>query len=216
MEKQTQQSHETNPVVRSFQGERGVARSGVGGTIIGLQQSAGNRAVLGLLNRRLRRSDSSSPEGNNHHSAASESSQVAKKVLHAKLRVSQPTDPSEIEADRVAEQVMSMPEPSASNGHGMQTSTAPATPAARTAPIAGTAPVARSAPVAASAPAGSAPVATKPIQQAQPNVIQREADNDKRDNARLGVVPPFGGGAPLDESSRNFFEPRFARDLSNV
>src|SRR5262249_54876526 len=132
------------------------------------------------------------------------------------LRVSQPTDPSEIEADRVAEQVMSMPEPSASNGHGMQTSTAPATPAARTAPIAGTAPVARSAPVAASAPAGSAPVATKPIQQAQPNLIQREADNDKRDNARLGVVPPVGGGAPLGESSRNFFEPRFARDLSNV
>src|SRR5262249_45029703 len=70
MEKQTQQSNETTPVVQSQPGELGPTRTGLGGTIIALQHAAGNQAVLGLLNARLGSSDSSNRNGGNGHSLA--------------------------------------------------------------------------------------------------------------------------------------------------
>ena len=117
--------------------------------ILFLQRSAGNQAVSRLMKSG---------------------------ALQAKLRIGQPGDVYEQEADRVAEQVMRMPEP------GVQ-------------------------------------------RQVEPEEEEEEMLQAKATSGHLSEVTPNleshihslkGGGQPLPESDRAFFEPRFGRDFSQV
>ncbi len=115
-------------------------------------------------------------------------------VIQAKLAISHPGDPYEQEADRVADQVLRMPEPAASERV--------------TAPASGEEPRIQRmcagceeeeeeamAVQAKTAPGHTPDVA--PGAEAQVNALQ-------------------GGGQPLPPSIRAFFEPRFGRDFSQV
>ena len=119
--------------------------------------------------------------------------------LQAKLRIGQPGDIYEQEADRVAEQVMSMPEPQVSKETGV-----------------------------------SNPARNNSIQRKCPGCnkgtkIGKEEDEEKLQKKEAtgstpDVVPELessinairGGGRPLPESVRAFYEPRFGTDLSGV
>jgi len=126
-------------------------------------------------------------------------SQVPALTLQAKLKVSTPGDEYEQEADRVAEQVMSIREPGS---------------------------------VAKLSTAGRA---SNTLAQRKCSTCEEEPDDKSlersiavRTKAAAGQTPRVnsevsaqidslrGGGEPLPESSRAFFEPRFGRDLSGV
>ncbi len=120
-----------------------------------------------------------------------------KTVLQPKLKVGQPDDKYELEADRVAEQVMRMPEPVSSSSSGDASSSN--------------------------------------ITSFQQHAVVQRSCADCRDENELiqkkatpGYAPEVtplinskihslqGRGQPLSKSDRNFFEPRFAKDFSNV
>lgn len=120
--------------------------------------------------------------------------------LQAKLKMSHPTDRLEIEADRVAAQVMRMPTQDQQDASGPQISS-----------------VGRSA-------------TTQRLCEGCEDEIQRQTDPDeeemlqaKRYSETPGVTPDLesdiksvGNGHPLSVSDRNFFEPRFRQDLTDV
>jgi hypothetical protein len=111
--------------------------------------------------------------------------------IQAKLSVGQPGDAYEQEADWVAEQMMRMPDPRAAAGQG---------PSAR--------------------------IHTPRIQRLCPGCEQKEESlQAKESSGRIpGESPTIegqvtalqGGGQPLPEFVRAFFEPRFGYDLSDV
>jgi uncharacterized protein DUF4157 len=128
------------------------------------------------------------------------------RFIQAKLTVSQPGDQYEQEADRVADQIMRMPDP--------------ASPA-----------VAR--------PEGSPQISglQRKCAQCEEEQIQRQPMDEKKEEEEalplqakeaagqtLQVTPAVqaqadgmrGGGQPLPESTRAFFEPRFGHDFSQV
>lgn len=86
-----------------------------------------------------------------------------------RLRVSEATDATELEAEREAERVMS------------------------------------------ARPAGPSSNAA-----AQPGVVQRAADGARAPIAPPEPLVPRGGGEPLSARARDFFEPRFGRELGDV
>jgi rubredoxin len=136
--------------------------------ILQLQRTAGNQAVQRL---------------------------IKSGALQAKLKVGQPNDIYEQEADRVAEQVMRMPEPQASNE--------------------------------TKAPKRNT---DNPIQRKCPECKLKKEEEEKILQAKeiSGSAPEVtpeleasisavrGGGQPLPESTRAFFEPRFGQDFSRV
>jgi|CXWL01.1.fsa_nt_gi hypothetical protein len=108
--------------------------------------------------------------------------------LQAKLAVSQPSDPAELEADRVAEQVLRMPEPVP--GAGVQRKCASYAAGGPTCP----------------ACEGDAVL-----------TVSRRADGESTIEAPGSVSAVLRSpGHALDSSARAFFEPRFGRDLSQV
>ena len=126
--------------------------------------------------------------------------------LQAKLAISQPGDPYEREADQVADQVMRMAAPSEfadtasshqpqiSRLHGPGTALAPRVQ--REEVIEAPLPEDEPEVIAAKSEAGSSP-AVSPAAE-----------------SRLGAMS--GGGQPLPELARTFFEPRFGYDFGDV
>jgi uncharacterized protein DUF4157 len=124
-------------------------------------------------------------------------------ILHAnrilpKLRVGQPNDKYEQEADRVADQVMRMPEPKT-----QQTSQADANHGG----------------IKSGLPASNANV---PIQRQEEDeeLIQAKSTGEVTPAVTpaisAGIQSLQGGGRPLSRSDRSFFEPRFGADFSAV
>ncbi|HMG36605.1 MAG TPA: DUF4157 domain-containing protein, partial [Blastocatellia bacterium] len=128
-----------------------------------LQRSAGNQAVARMLRE---------------------------KVLQAKLRVSQPTDASEIEADRVAEQVTRSSDPCVSSPKGIDHSRRDSVGIGHT---------------AHPAASGSA----QPIQRAATRATSEQTGFRSLRNLA-------GAGRPLDSLLREQMESRFDEDFSHV
>ncbi len=126
--------------------------------------------------------------------------------IQPKLKIGQPNDKYEQEADRVAEQVMRMPEPATLQRKCVCNGTCPK----------------------------CQPKQNKHIQSEISPLIQRqeitkESDDDEliqtksKTKATPEVTPgitasiqSLGNGQPLSQSERNFFEPRFGADFSYV
>ncbi|MEM9006467.1 MAG: DUF4157 domain-containing protein [Cyanobacteria bacterium P01_F01_bin.86] len=109
-------------------------------------------------------------------------------VVQTKLTVGQPNDKYEQEADRVAEQVMRMPAPDSVGAHIQR---APFTKIQR----------------ACSACEDKKKLQAKEISGSTPEVTPAVASR---------IQSLQGGGQPLSAATRNFFEPRFGQDFSNV
>ena len=140
--------------------------------ILQLQRTAGNQAVQKLIKSR---------------------------ALQAKLKIGQPNDIYEQEADRVAEQVMRMPEPEVSNETKV------------------------------SNPARNNSIQRKCPGCKKGTKIEKEEEDEKLQKKEAsGSTPKVtqelessisavrGGGKHLPESARTFFEPRFGADFSGV
>ncbi|MGB7926301.1 MAG: DUF4157 domain-containing protein, partial [Pyrinomonadaceae bacterium] len=118
--------------------------------------------------------------------------------LQAKLAVGPPDDPYEREADRVAEQVMRMPDGVAVNR------------------------VAVGDTLRRKCSCGGAGVDCEECKTSQEAVVvQRVATHDSASSSGGGVPPVVNrvlssSGQPLSPSTRAFFEPRFGHDLSTV
>lgn len=173
--------------------------------VLGLQRTQGNRYVSRM---------------------AAPAAQVR---AQAKLRIGQPDDVYEHEADRVAEQVMRMPEPKGLLSQSVHTSVPRITPM-----IQGK----------AEPDLEEEGIKTRDFIDYSPQKVQRKDILDKNerkdeDEVRLqeihsnpqnvsvsGLSVPSalesridsleGRGSPLSESARSFFEPRFGRDFSQV
>ena len=127
--------------------------------LLQLQRTIGNRAVNRLLQSR---------------------------TLQAKLTVSQPGDVYEQEADRVADQVMRMPDPA------VQRTCAPC--------------------AAGGPPCPKCADEKKPTVQRKADLPAAPAQQGVPDD----FVRDLGPGQPLDSATRAFFEPRFGHDYSRV
>jgi hypothetical protein len=163
----TQRDLESSSPSRAFARQPDVGPSAAGFDPISVPQMGGNLAV-----QRLLRSG----------------------AIQAQLSVSQPSDPYEQEADRVVQQVMSMPTPpsAATVQASVQRQTPEEDEVAQTKPLAATiTPLVQRAP---SEPLGS---------------FEPGADFE----ARLGAS---GGGSPLPARERAFMEPRCGADFNGV
>jgi hypothetical protein len=126
-------------------------------------------------------------------------------TLQAKLRIGQPGD-KEQEADRVAEQVMRMPEPQAASG--------------------GAPHIQRACPGCE-----EEELKRQPIEEVEEELQRQQIEEEEEElqtKTTSGSIPEVqpdieshirslkGGGQPLSEKDRAFFEPRFGRDFSQV
>ncbi len=110
-------------------------------------------------------------------------------ALQAKLRIGQPGDVYEQEADRVAEQVMRMPDVSSSKNTKIQ----------------------RKCPKCQKGLAG---LQDKDKKLQRKEVYSQTPEVTPQTEANINALK--GGGQPLPESTRSFYEPRFGHDLSKV
>lgn len=152
-----------------------VRRASKGGTgpaqnsVLNLQRSIGNQGVLGLLNSG---------------------------AIKAKLRVSQPGDADEVEADRVAQSVVS-------------------SPAAIASPSASPDTIHRK----CNCPAGAHTCPECEIEEVESaKGIHRKSSSDSRGVtlASEQFLSDLGPGVPLDSAARASMEPHFQRDFSDV
>jgi hypothetical protein len=196
------------------------------------------------------------------HTLARVAEQQGQAEVTAKLRVSQPNDPLELEADRVADEVLHMAQPAGVGGN----SGAPRPPDKCAAcEIAGApCPVCSQSGGSVYRSRSSARLSRRPIEkeeelqrqaleddeelQRQPledeEVLQRQSveedeevlrrqateeedelqlapkpggvSNSQADASRIAAQSVRGGGAPLPDAARNYFEPRFGADLGDV
>jgi len=157
-------SHSSAPA-RTHNQATSSAGAGTGG-LAHIQQPAGNLAIQQLLNAG---------------------------AIKAKLTISQPNDPDEQEADRVADHIMRMEDP------GLISSSA--------------GDIHRK---CAACDVGG----TRCTNCAEEETIRRKESPEGTSQASTSGHSLFtglrGGGAPLSPSVRAFFEPRFGRDLSDV
>ena len=145
--------------------------------ILSLQKTIGNQAVQRMMKSR---------------------------AIQAKLRISQPRDIYEQEADRVAEQVMRMPEPHVQRQTGEEK---------KEEELIQPKPLIEQ---------------ITPLVQRQVEPEEEEEEEILRTKGRTGQIPEVtpenefhiqslkGGGQPLPKSVRAFFEPRFDQDFSRV
>jgi hypothetical protein len=142
------------------------------------------------------------------------------KSMQAKLTVGQPGDTYEQEADRVADQVMRMPDPSVQRKSPEEDETLQASPLTNTS----IPQIQRQSPeeeeLQASPLAGTI---TPMIQRQSPEedeTLQTKADSGMESTVDASLEGNInnlrGGGQPLPESVRNYFEPRFGYDFSQV
>ena len=120
--------------------------------------------------------------------------------VQAKLTIGQPNDKYEQEADRVADQVMAMPDPKLQR----QPDNEEEEETLQTKPLADQ---------------------ITPLVQRQEELTEEEVLQTKTKPGETPAVTPSlesrinslkGGGQPLDPASRTFFEPRFGHDFSHV
>ncbi|NIM18404.1 MAG: DUF4157 domain-containing protein [Candidatus Aminicenantes bacterium] len=135
-------------------------------------------------------------------------------ALQAKLTIGQPNDKYEQEADRVADQVMRMPEPNGSlvNGHSslvQRQSTCPECMEEEEGTIQ-TKPIAEQ----------ITPLVKRQVEEEEEEFIQTKEEGGTTPEVTLGmesrIQSLMGGGQPLPGSTRTFFEPRFGADFSQV
>jgi Domain of unknown function (DUF4157) len=128
-------------------------------------------------------------------------------TIQPKLKIGAPNDKYEQEADRVADQVMRMPEPTVQRKAGCSS---------------------------CGELDEEEPIQAKPIGHQITPLIQRQEDEPEEEEEPVQAKPLSnkspsltnglqnqiqslkGGGQPLSESTRNFFEPRFGVDFSKV
>jgi Domain of unknown function (DUF4157) len=136
--------------------------------LLHLQRAAGNQAVLSLCR-------------SGH--------------IQPKLRISQPSDPFELEADRVADQVMRMP-------LDKTWSTAPPRIQRKCAACA----------------SGGAPCSECAGEEEDLHIHRKEQSGSAGGKTSVAddFVSGLGPGQPLDAATRAFFEPRFGHDFSAV
>jgi len=120
-------------------------------------------------------------------------------TLQTKLKIGQPGDKYEQEADRVADAVMRMPEP------GVQRqSIEEEEEKVQTKPITGQ----------------ITPLVQRQIEEEDEELIQAKTTGDvihgKTSTMNSGIQSLQGGGQPLSGTVRSFFEPRLGADFSNV
>jgi len=208
-EKKAQVSSSTKPKENFYQSINSPVEE-----ILHLQQTIGNQAV-----QRLSKSG----------------------TIQAKLKIGKPNDKYEQEADRIADKVMCMPEPKGSSANSpsssvQRESTCPECPekeGIQTKPL-----VDQITPlVQQQVDEEEEPVQTKLLQR-QPEdeeeePIQRQPQQEEEEepiqakppsnqtpagtsNIESSVNTLKGGGQPLSESTRSYFEPRFGADFSHV
>ena len=121
-------------------------------------------------------------------------------ALQPKLMIGAPNDVFEQEADRVADQVMRMPYPAVQHQMGTEEEEN----LIQTKPLADQ---------------------ISPLLQRQTELVEEEHLQSASNNTTATAVSPDieskisslkGGGQPLSDNERNFFEPRFGYDLSSV
>ncbi|MFC1751467.1 DUF4157 domain-containing protein [Pseudomonadota bacterium] len=126
--------------------------------------------------------------------------------IQAKLTVGSPNDVYEKEADRVADQVMRMPDASLTGD-------------SRTAVSSGSADVVQRA-CATCQEEDEGLIQTKPLANAITPLVQRKAsvnsESTVSSNIEAGISSLKGDGRPMNQSERSFFEPRFGTDFGNV
>jgi hypothetical protein len=214
------------PEQRAVQAQPGLAGHkpnplGNAGMLMSLQRSHGNRYVQRLLNTTLIQRDcgcgAACPDcgqvaqaEEQDRPSLQQKSATLPAFIQAKLTVSQPGDPYEQEADRVAEEVMRMPEP------GTVTSYAPI--------------VQRQAISRHSLPREVGQIGRQAATADQPGVDEEEittesllsfkekagASHDIDADVESQIRAIRGGGEPLSADLKAFFEPRFGVDFSDV
>lgn len=147
----------------------------------------------GLLQRKCACGGAKSPSGE-----CSDCRRKKKLGLQTKLRVNRPGDRYEREADRVAEQVMRMPDRAPPPVAPPPLIVPPPPPC-----------------LGRFLPAGSVQ------RQAEEKPKKPKEENEETNgvpppNASAGLEAPRSGGRPLDADMRSFFEPRFGHDFGKV
>ena len=127
-------------------------------------------------------------------------------IIQAKLKVSQPRDIYEQEADRVAEQVMRMPDAATSD---QRSGVCGDNSSLRMKP---------GRPLGSGPPCGEEEIVKR---QVLPTGINRSTEDrdhssDVAPSTESSIRSLVGGGQPLPQSERAFFEPRFGADFSGV
>ncbi len=120
-------------------------------------------------------------------------------ALQAKLRIGQPHDIYEQEADRMAEQVMHMPESPVSKGTAISKLNA-ITPIRRKCP-------------------GCTKVSQSKKEEEEESLLKKEAHSstpEVKTELESNINAIRGGGMPLPESTRTFYEKRLGNDFSDV
>ncbi len=171
--------------------------------ILHLQRTIGNRAVQRLLETDAGVRDHLLPGSANATARQSEAPELPC-TIQPKLTVGAANDPLEQEADRVADEVMRMPEPRMQRQPESEEE--------------------------------KEEVQTKPLAERITPLVQRQAHPEEKEeeeeplqakanHASTPLVTPAlkaqinalrGGGQPLSDSARAFFEPRFGYDFSQV
>ncbi|MDB4582357.1 DUF4157 domain-containing protein [Draconibacterium sp.] len=149
---------------------------------------------------------------------AKANSNMAFRGIQTKLTIGQPNDKYEQEADRVADRVMSMPEPTqiqrtCSSCQGEEVQTKPLFPTIT--PL-----------VQRQLEDEEELAQTKPLIQQQPeeeeeeeSIMTKSNDNNSQTATsaiETGIIQSTGHGAPLPDSTRAFMENRFGTDFSGV
>lgn len=118
---------------------------------------------------------------------------AVKSIIQPKLKIGQPNDKYEQEADRVADQVMRMPEPQKTSSN--QSS------------------------ITKNSSIGSIQRKCSACSK-EDELVQRKSTNittpEVTPNISSSISSLQGGGVPMSKSERSFFEPRFGKDFSNV
>lgn len=141
-------------------------------------------------------------------------------TLQAKLKIAEPGDVYEKEADTVADQVMRMPEPQMAQSNNLQ--------------------IQRACQKCEENELHRQPIKEdeedklkrQPIEEEDEKKMQRQPEEDEEKNVQAKEASGFnpevnpgienqiqslkGGGSPLSENERTFFEPRFDADFSQV
>lgn len=146
-------------------------------------------------------------------------------ILQAKLKIGQPNDIYEQEADRVADQVMQMPEPENSGVSGQPSVVKKKDEYVQTKPtsLSGCSSCKEEELIQPK----YLPFKITPLVQRQPEeeeILQTKEASEEASDQTPEVSPNLesqikslrGGGQPLPESVRTFFEPRFGYDFSGV
>ncbi|TFG90959.1 MAG: DUF4157 domain-containing protein [Candidatus Atribacteria bacterium] len=122
-------------------------------------------------------------------------SMIRSRTLQTKLRIGQPGDKYEQEADRVADQMVRMPEPQIVSGNNLH--------------------IQRAYPGFE-----ENELNRQPIKEEEEEKIQAKTALDFNPEVDSGIENQIqsikGGGRPLSEGERTFFEPRFGADFSQV